>query len=131
MLKQQIQIKAIYFWSLMSCSINNIKSHIYSHVKIFRNFMFSDLTWKKNLYSWPKSNVKFMLIQRRTGNCGRRWTFFVRLSDIFAANILPHLYLSLIGLLKNTSRNHVLQKHLTRWFCKICRQLAFLCSAIR
>ena len=40
--------KAIYFLSLMSCSINKLKSHMLYTCK---NFMFSDFTWKKNICS--------------------------------------------------------------------------------
>ena len=36
--------KAIYFLSLMPCSINKLKSHMFFTCK---NFMFSDFTWKK------------------------------------------------------------------------------------
>ena len=38
--------KAIYFLSLMSCSINKLKSQMFFTCK---NFMFSDFTWKKNI----------------------------------------------------------------------------------
>ena len=36
--------KAIYFLSLMSCSINKLKSHMFF---AFKKFMFSDFMWKK------------------------------------------------------------------------------------
>ena len=37
--------KSIYFLSLMSCSINKLKSHMLFTCK---NFVFSDFTWKTN-----------------------------------------------------------------------------------
>ena len=40
--------KAIYFLSLMSCLINKLKSHMFF---TWKNFMFSDFTWKKNFCS--------------------------------------------------------------------------------
>ena len=40
--------KAIYFLSLISCSLNKLKSHIIHMQKFYKNFVFSDLTWKKN-----------------------------------------------------------------------------------
>ena len=43
---------------------------------------------------------------------------FVTFSDILVANTFPQLRLCLIALLKNTSRNQVLQKHLIIYFCK-------------
>ena len=36
--------KALYFLSLMSCSVNKLKSQMFFKCK---NFMFSDFTWKK------------------------------------------------------------------------------------
>ena len=39
--------KAIYFLSLISCSISKLKSHFLFTCKSFTKILFSDLTWKK------------------------------------------------------------------------------------
>ena len=52
--------KAIYFLSLMYCSINQLKSHMLFTCK---SFMFSNFTWKKNFSSrkgWGISAPSFL-----------------------------------------------------------------------
>ena len=63
--------KAIYFLSLMSCSINKLKSHMLFTCK---HFMSSDFTWKKFLLQRMGGCV---CVWRREGRGGVAYTYYL------------------------------------------------------
>ena len=78
--------KAIYFFLLMSCSINKLKSHMLFTSK---NFMFSEFTWEKNFCSrkWWKGGGKGVLAPRSPFLYGPAWSRLLLRKEEIRPNI--------------------------------------------